>query len=232
PLRRAARGVLAHRQHRVAGRRAVPPRPRRVQPPGLHDDRRPRLRGRLRGHARDRRIQDRRGAGPWPCGLLQPEASATGGPSVKVVIPLAGMGTRLRPHTYVRPKPLLEVGGKPVMSYILDDLEDLGVQEIVFITGYLGEKVREYMAASYPRFRAHYVEQTALNGTAGAVKLAQPFIDEEVLIIFVDTLFDADLGLIRREAPDVAGIIWAKEVEDYQRFGVIVADEQGFMQRI
>ncbi|MFO7260617.1 MAG: sugar phosphate nucleotidyltransferase [bacterium] len=151
---------------------------------------------------------------------------------MKVVIPLAGMGTRLRPHTYVRPKPLLEVGGKPVMSYILDDLEDLGVQEIVFITGYLGEKVREYMAASYPRFRAHYVEQTALNGTAGAVKLAQPFIDEEVLIIFVDTLFDADLGLIRREAPDVAGIIWAKEVEDYQRFGVIVADEQGFMQRI
>jgi len=151
---------------------------------------------------------------------------------VKVVIPLAGKGTRLRPHTYITPKPLLEVGGKPVMSYILDDLEELGVQEIVFITGYLGDKVQEYMAASYPRFRAHYVQQKELNGTAGAVKLAQPFIDEELLIIFVDTLFDADLGLARREGPDVAGIIWAKEVEDYQRFGVIVADEQGFMQRI
>src|SRR5690606_20981316 len=81
-------------------------------------------------------------------------------------------------------------------------------------------------------FRAHYVEQTELNGTAGAVKLAQPFIDEDLLIIFVDTLFDADLGLVRREGPEVAGIIWAKEVEDYQRYGVIVADEQRFMQRI
>ncbi|HEY8470895.1 MAG TPA: sugar phosphate nucleotidyltransferase [Longimicrobiales bacterium] len=151
---------------------------------------------------------------------------------MKVVIPLAGKGTRLRPHTYITPKPLLEVGGKPVMSYILDELETLGVQEIVFITGYLGEKVQEYMAASYPRFRAHYVEQVELNGTAGAVKLAQPFIDEDLLIIFVDTLFNADLGLIRREGPEVAGIIWAKEVEDYQRYGVIVADDQGFMQRI
>lgn len=151
---------------------------------------------------------------------------------MKVVIPLAGKGTRLRPHTYITPKPLLEVGGKPVMSYILDGLEGLGVQEIVFITGHLGEKVQEYMAASYPQFRAHYVEQTELNGTAGAVKLAQPFIDEDLLIIFVDTLFDADLGLVRREGPEVAGIIWAKEVEDYQRYGVIVADEQGFMQRI
>src|SRR5690606_309659 len=116
--------MLAHRQHRAAGRRAVPPRARRFRPAGRYDARRPRRRGGLRHHARDRRLHDRGGAGTGTRRLLQPEAAATGGPSVKVVIPLAGKGTRLRPHTYITPKPLLEVGGKPVMSYILDRAEE------------------------------------------------------------------------------------------------------------
>jgi glucose-1-phosphate thymidylyltransferase len=151
---------------------------------------------------------------------------------VKVVIPLAGKGTRLRPHTHVTPKPLLRVGDKPVMSYILDDLRDLGVDDAVFITGHLKERVQEYMEAEYPDFHAVYVKQAVQNGTAGAVQLAAPFAREEMLIIFVDTLFDADLSLVRRLPDDVAGVIWAKEVEDYQRFGVLVTDEEGFMQRI
>jgi glucose-1-phosphate thymidylyltransferase len=151
---------------------------------------------------------------------------------VKVIIPLAGKGTRLRPHTYVTPKPLLRVGGRPVMSYILDDLVALGVDEIVFITGYLKERIEEYIATEYPGIRAHFVEQAVQDGTAGAVKLAQPYIDTDCLIIFVDTLFDADLTLVRRLAPDEAGVIWAKEVEDYQRFGVIVTDEHNYMKRI
>ena len=151
---------------------------------------------------------------------------------MKVVIPLAGKGTRLRPHTHVTPKPLLRVGGRPVMSYILDDLRDLGVSEIVFITGYLKEKIEAYVRAEYAGFTSHFVEQEVQDGTAGAVKLAQPYVDEDLLIIFVDTLFDADLGEIGRLAPDDAGILWAKEVEDYQRFGVIVTDGSGYMQRI
>lgn len=151
---------------------------------------------------------------------------------MKVIIPLAGKGTRLRPHTHVTPKPLIRVGGKPVMSYILDDLEQLGVEEIVFITGYLKEKIEGWLRAEYPRFRAHFVEQPVQDGTAGAVALAEPYIDEDCLIIFVDTLFDADLTLIGRLPADAAGAIWAKEVEDYQRFGVIVRDERGDMKRI
>jgi glucose-1-phosphate thymidylyltransferase len=151
---------------------------------------------------------------------------------VKVIIPLAGKGTRLRPHTYVTPKPLLRVGGRPVMSYILDDLRDLGVDEIVFITGYLRESIEKYIAKSYPEFKAHYVEQPVQNGTAGAVKLAEPYIDSDCLIIFVDTLFDADLSLVKRLPEDVSGVIWAKEVEDYQRFGVIVKNADGNMKRI
>jgi glucose-1-phosphate thymidylyltransferase len=151
---------------------------------------------------------------------------------VKVVIPLAGKGTRLRPHTLVTPKPLLRVGDKPVMSYILDDLLDLGVQEAVFVTGHLKENVEEYIHEEYPQFTAHFVEQPVQNGTAGAVELARPYIAEDLLIIFVDTLFDADLSLVRRLPDDVAGVIWVKEVEDYQRFGVVVNDANGYMQRI
>jgi glucose-1-phosphate thymidylyltransferase len=151
---------------------------------------------------------------------------------VKVVIPLAGKGTRLRPHTHVTPKPLLKVGDKPVMSYILDDLRKLGVDEAVFITGHLKDRVAEYMQQEYPDFKVAYVEQEVQNGTAGAVQLAEPHAQDEMLIIFVDTLFDADLSLVKRLPDDVAGVIWAKEVEDYQRFGVIVTDDDGFMQRI
>ena len=151
---------------------------------------------------------------------------------MKVVIPLAGKGTRLRPHTYVTPKPLVHVGGRPVMSYILDDLKDLGVEEIVFITGYMKEHIEEYIGSEYPNFTAHYVEQKVQDGTAGAVKLAQPYIDEDLLIIFVDTIFDADLSIVRDLTEEEAGVIWAKEVEDYQRFGVIVTDDDGYMERI
>jgi glucose-1-phosphate thymidylyltransferase len=151
---------------------------------------------------------------------------------VKVIIPLAGKGTRLRPHTYTTPKPLLRVGGKPVMSYILDDLRELGVDEIIFITGYLKENIEKYVARAYPEFKAHYVEQPVQNGTAGAVWHAREFIDSDVLIMFVDTLFDADLSLIKRLPADSAGVIWAKEVEDYQRYGVIVRDENNNMKRI
>jgi glucose-1-phosphate thymidylyltransferase len=151
---------------------------------------------------------------------------------VIVVMPVAGKGTRLRPHTHVTPKPLLKVGDKPVISYILDDLRQLGVHEAVLITGHLKEKVEAYMRDEYPDFHAEYVEQVEQNGTADAIRLAEPFVHEELLIIFVDTLFDADLTIVNRLPPDVAGVIWAMEVEDYQRFGVIQTDEHGCMQRI
>jgi glucose-1-phosphate thymidylyltransferase len=151
---------------------------------------------------------------------------------VKVIIPLAGKGTRLRPHTYVTPKPLLRVAGKPVMSYILDDLRELGVREVVFITGYLKEAIETYVRTEYADLTSHFVEQPVQDGTAGAVRLARPYIDTDCLILFVDTLFETDLSLVKRLPDDVSGVIWAKEVEDYQRFGVIVRDDQGSMKRI
>jgi glucose-1-phosphate thymidylyltransferase len=149
---------------------------------------------------------------------------------MKVIIPLAGKGTRLRPHTHVTPKPMLRVAGKPVMAYILDDLQRLGgVDQIVYITGHLKEKVEAWVRAHYD-FPAVFVEQVVQNGTASAVELARPYVDEPVLIIFVDTIFDADLSVIH--TTDADGIIWVKEVEDYQRFGVVVTDADGNMTRI
>jgi glucose-1-phosphate thymidylyltransferase len=149
---------------------------------------------------------------------------------MKVIIPLAGKGTRLRPHTYLTPKPMMKVAGKPVMSYVLDELKKLGnVEEIVYITGHLKEKVEEFARTEYD-FPAVFVEQTVQNGTATAVDLARPYVDQPVLIIFVDTVFDADLSLV--QSTDADGIIWVKEVEDYQRFGVVVTNPDGFMTKI
>ena len=151
---------------------------------------------------------------------------------MKAVIPLAGKGTRLRPLTHHTPKPLLKVAGRPVLGFILDELVSLGVEEMVFIVGHLRDAVEAWIAEQYPGLRAHYVLQEVQGGTAGAVALAEPFVDEEVLIVFADALTDVDYGIIGESDPSLGGVIWAKEVEDYQRFGVIVTNEDGTMSRI
>ena len=150
---------------------------------------------------------------------------------MKVIIPLAGKGTRLRPHTHVTPKPMLKVAGKPVMDYVLDDVRKLGdVEQVVYITGHLKEVVEQHVRERYADLPSVFVEQVVQDGTAGAVALAKPYVDGPVLIIFVDTIFEADLGVIK--TTDADGIIWVKEVEDYQRFGVVVTDAQGHMTKI
>ncbi|HET7039712.1 MAG TPA: sugar phosphate nucleotidyltransferase [Gemmatimonadales bacterium] len=148
---------------------------------------------------------------------------------MKVIIPLAGKGTRLLPLTRHVPKPLLRVAGRPVMDYVMDKLDGLDVEELIIITGHLKEQVEQYVRTHYPQ-PARFIEQKVQDGTAGAVALAEPYVRGPVLIIFVDTLFDADLSPVKREEAD--GIIWAKEVEDYQRFGVVVTDRDGFMTKI
>jgi glucose-1-phosphate thymidylyltransferase len=150
---------------------------------------------------------------------------------VKVIIPLAGKGTRLRPHTHVTPKPMLRVAGKPVMDYVLEDVRKLGnVSQVIYITGHLKDIVERHARKTFGDMPSTFVEQVVQDGTAGAVALAKPHVDEPVLIIFVDTIFDADLSIIK--STDADGIIWTKEVEDYQRFGVVVTDAQGNMTRI
>ena len=149
---------------------------------------------------------------------------------MKVIIPLAGKGTRLRPHTHITPKPMLKVAGKPVMSYVLDELKKLGnVEQVIYITGHLKEKVEEYARSEFD-IPSVFIEQKVQDGTAGAIALAKEYVDQPVLIIFVDTIFDADLTRVK--SVDADGIIWVKEVEDYQRFGVVVTDKDGNMTKI
>ncbi len=150
---------------------------------------------------------------------------------MQAIIPLAGKGTRVRPHTHTRPKPLLRVRNKPVLAYVIEQLIEIGVDEAICITGHLADQIEAFLETEYPGLSKRYVEQVEQLGTADAIRLAEPFVRGPVLIVFVDTLFDADLGIIERR-PEDDGIIWAKEVEDYQRFGVVVTDEDGYMRRI
>ena len=120
---------------------------------------------------------------------------------MKVVIPVAGKGTRLLPLTKEVPKPLVSVAGRPVLDYVVDKLKDLDVEEMIFITGHLKEQIEEFVTSNYD-FPARFVEQKTQDGTAGAVNLARPFVDGPVLIIFVDTVFDADLTIIDRVDAD------------------------------
>jgi len=148
---------------------------------------------------------------------------------MQVIIPLAGKGTRLRPHTHLVPKPMLKVAGRPVMDWVMDTLSGLDVDELIFVTGHLKAQVESYSSKRYG-IPARYVEQKVQDGTAGAVNLARPYVTGPSMIIFVDTVFEADLSLVKTK--DADGIIWAKEVEDYQRFGVVVTDADGFMTKI
>ena len=149
---------------------------------------------------------------------------------MKVIMPMAGKGTRLLPLTKRVPKPLVNVAGRPVMDYVMDALRRAGeLDELIIITGHLKEKVERYVRKHYD-IPARFIEQKVLDGTAGAVNLARPFVAGPVIVIFVDTLFDADLSIVKTTNAD--GIIWTKEVEDYQRFGVVVTDPQGHMTKI
>ncbi|MBN2459052.1 nucleotidyltransferase [Candidatus Woesearchaeota archaeon] len=169
---------------------------------------------------------------------------------MQVIIPLAGEGTRLRPHTHTKPKPLIEFAGKSCLSHILDELKLFNeeqkkliaekkadkkniqtISEVIFITGKLKEKIEEFVKKNYD-FKARFIEQKVKDGSAGAIKLAEPYINEPVIMVYVDTLFEADLSLINNLKEDEGGLIWVKEVEDYQRFGVCVLDDKGYIRKI
>ena len=145
---------------------------------------------------------------------------------MKSIILLAGLGTRLRPNTYSKPKPLVQVAGKPVLGHILDSLAGLPIQETIFVVGYLGEQIQKYIADQYPRMKVRFVEQKETKGQAHAIRLAQEFIDQDVLIIFGDTIWETDFTRLDRVKGD--GLIYVKEVSDPRRFGVALLKD-GFV---
>lgn len=137
---------------------------------------------------------------------------------MKAIILLAGLGTRLRPHTYSKPKPLVPVAGKPVLGHILDSLSGLEIKETVFVVGYLGDQIQKYVSEHYPGMHARFVEQKEALGQSQAIQLARDSIDEPVLIIFGDTIWETDFTRLARVQSD--GLIYVKEVPDPRRFGI------------
>ncbi len=147
---------------------------------------------------------------------------------MRAIIPVAGVGSRLRPHTYTLPKVLLNVAGKPIIGHILDKIIADGFDEATIVIGYMGDKIRDYVCANY-RIRVDFVEQEEREGLAHSIYIAhETFSSDPLLIILGDTIFDVDLTPVLTGQYSAIGV---KHVEDPRRFGVAEVDN-GFIKRV
>jgi glucose-1-phosphate thymidylyltransferase len=150
---------------------------------------------------------------------------------MKVVIPVAGVGSRLRPHTYTQPKPLMPVAGKPIICFIIDKMVEAGMTDFVFIIGYLGDKIREYIEERYPKLNTEFVYQEHREGSGHAIWSAREAIEDEdeIVVAFGDTIFDMDMSQMIKCANSCLGV---KKVNDPRDFGVADIDLDGIVQRV
>ncbi len=149
---------------------------------------------------------------------------------MKAVIPVAGAGAKLRPHTYTQPKALIPIAGKTILSYIVDQLNNAGIYEFIFIVGYLGEKIEEYVKQTYPHLYCHFVHQNERQGTGHAIELAQSIIDgDEVLVTLGDTICEYDVAEVLRSPYNMLGV---KKVDDPRRFGVAEINANEFIEHV
>jgi glucose-1-phosphate thymidylyltransferase len=148
---------------------------------------------------------------------------------MRAIIPVAGIGTRLKPHTYTTPKVLLNVGGKPMLGHILDKLLEEGVFKATFVIGHLGDQIKDYVIKEYPKVKADFIEQKKMDGLGHAIYTAIPtFDDKEIFIILGDTVFDVYLKDVFKNKQSALGV---KKVDDPARFGVAVL-ENGFIKKL
>lgn len=145
---------------------------------------------------------------------------------MKIIIPVAGIGSKLRPHTHTQPKALVPVAGKPILSHIVDYLTEAGFNDFVFVIGYLGDKIEDYINSKYPSLKASFVVQEPREGTGQAVWLTRDKIKpgEEILIVLGDTIIDYDLKSITNQPISMLGV---KKVDDPRSFGVVEMDGDG-----
>jgi len=140
---------------------------------------------------------------------------------VKAIIPAAGIGTRLRPHTHTAPKALLHVAGKPILGHILDELRAFGIRDVVIVVGFLGDQIIDYVRKNYS-IKAEFVSQEELRGLGWAIYLTRNhFTSEPILIILGDTIFETDLDQVIGGEYDCIG---TKRVDDPRRFGIAETD--------
>ncbi|MBG8553165.1 sugar phosphate nucleotidyltransferase [Hymenobacter guriensis] len=150
---------------------------------------------------------------------------------MKAVIPVAGIGTRLRPHTHTQPKSLVPVAGTTILGHIIDRLQAAGIEEFVFIIGYLGEKVERYVRRQYPALQATFVVQEPREGIGHALWLARDTFrhDEGVLILLGDTIVDIDLAQLLRTPGTVLAV---KEVKTPTMFGLVETGAGGRVTKV
>jgi glucose-1-phosphate thymidylyltransferase len=153
--------------------------------------------------------------------------------TLKIVIPMAGFGTRLRPHTWSRPKQLMSLAGKTVLEHVLDQFKSLPANldvEYIFIVGYLGEKIEAFMDKEYPDLKVKYVIQNEMRGQSHAIYLAKEYLTGPMLMVFADTLIDTDLSTLDQQ--EIDAIAWVKPVPDPRRFGVTEIGDHGLVTRL
>lgn len=149
---------------------------------------------------------------------------------MKIIVPMAGRGSRLRPHTLTVPKPLIPIGGKPIVQRLVEDIAKVAgenIEEIAFIIGDFGAEVEESLLKIAEKLGAKgsiYVQDKPL-GTAHAIKCAEQSMQGDVVVAFADTLFRADFELDTNSD----GVIWVKAVEDPSAFGVVKLDNEGYI---
>lgn len=149
---------------------------------------------------------------------------------MKAIIPVAGAGTKLRPHTYTQPKALIPIAGKTILSFIVDQLREAGIHEFIFIVGYLGEKIQDYVKQTYPDLTTYFVFQNERQGTGHAIELTRNIVqDDEVFVALGDTICEYDVQAMVNSPYSMLGI---KKVDDPRHFGVATIDEHGFIEQV
>lgn len=140
-----------------------------------------------------------------------------------VILPVAGLGTRLRPHTWSKPKPLVSVAGKPMLEHVLDRVMVENPDKLVFITGYRGDQIEEWARSTYD-VPLEFVEQPEMLGQTDAIVRTRDVVKDDALILFPDMLFEADFSGLRDLGVD--GVAYTKEIDDPSAYGVAVLNDQ------
>lgn len=149
---------------------------------------------------------------------------------MKAIIPVAGAGTKLRPHSYTQPKALIPLAGKTVLSIIIDQLREAGITEFIFIVGYFGDKIRDYVKNKYPDLKTHYVHQTDRQGVGHAIRLTKNIVNkEEVFVVLGDSICEYDVNEVVNSPYSMIGV---RKVDDPRDFGVAEIEEGGFIHHV
>lgn len=150
---------------------------------------------------------------------------------MKAIIPVAGFGTRMRPHTFTVPKVLLNVAGKPMLDHIIDDLVANGITGVTLVVGYLGDVIEAHVRKTYPKLPSSFVRQDEMLGLGHAIWLTREHhrADKDLLIILGDTIVKADFKTLFATKETAIAV---REVEDPRRFGVVELREDGTISRM